>query len=438
MAFVSYDSYKNRIEKLAKFKNFVDKYKFLIMGVLAVILGGAAALMATKGMITTDIALSADTYTYGDSYTPTAGTAFLSDVGYEYSVQGSDEWTDKKPVKVGKYSVRAVSNKLIGKGYGTPVNYEILPAKINFEFKTNKTTSLVYGSKPAKSDYEYTGLVSSLGDTVNDIEFDYDYPDKVGEDVAVTLKTLDITGGGEDRSDCYEYDKPSANYTFEAKTVSFKIANVSETYNGKGFNVSGTPDENSKKQLVGSDKYDLTTQIAGGVTPKNWGDYAIELDTLKVLGENDKDITYRYNFSSKSNGTFTVEKRKVTVLSETEEWIYDGETHSNANYKITSGTVAEEQTLTATSNVSVTDVRDGIKPNELTYEILDSSNAPVTENYIITANTGTLKITPRTLTITTAGGEWEYDGTAHTGKEHTARELAEGKELKMVQKNGTK
>ena len=103
MAFVSYDSYKNRIEKLAKFKNFVVKYKFLIMGVLAVIIGGVSALMATKGMITEDIVL-ADTFTYGQSYAPTAASAFLSGVEYEYSLQGSDEWTDKKPVKVGKYS----------------------------------------------------------------------------------------------------------------------------------------------------------------------------------------------------------------------------------------------------------------------------------------------------------------------------------------------
>ena len=328
MAFVSYDSYKNRIEKLAKFKNFVVKYKFLIMGVLAVIIGGVSALMATKGMITEDIVL-ADTFTYGQSYAPTAASAFLSGVEYEYSLQGSDEWTDKKPVKVGKYSVRAVTDKVIGNGYGKTLNFEILPAEITFTFNNNVEASLTYGSDPSKSDYSYSGLVPAYGDSVRGVVFDYDYPEAVGEDVGVTLKKLDIRAGDEDRSECYVYKTPSTKYKFAAKSVSFKLADASETYDGKAFAISGKPDSYTQNLLVNGDKFVMNTKITDGsgaaVAPVNAGSYRIEPDgAIKVVDGSGKDVTYRYDVSSPVNGTFTVNRRHVTLLSETEEWIYDG------------------------------------------------------------------------------------------------------------------
>ncbi len=432
MAFVSYDSYKNRIEKLAKFKNFVVKYKFLIMGVLAVIIGGVSALMATKGMITEDIVL-ADTFTYGQSYAPTAASAFLSGVEYEYSLQGSDEWTDKKPVKVGKYSVRAVTDKVIGNGYGKTLNFEILPAEITFTFNNNGEASLTYGSDPSKSDYSYSGLVPAYGDSVRGVVFDYDYPEAVGEDVGVTLKKLDIRAGDEDRSECYVYKTPSTKYKFAAKSVSFKLADASETYDGKAFAISGKPDSYTQNLLVNGDKFVMNTKITDGsgaaVAPVNAGSYRIEPDgAIKVVDGSGKDVTYRYDVSSPVNGTFTVNRRPVTLLSETEEWIYDGLTHSNDKYKITSGSLADGQSIIATSTVSVTDVSDGTQYNALSYEIY-GNGTPVTDNYALTKNYGTLKVKACPLSITTAGDEWEYDGAAHPVTSYTAEGLVSGQTL---------
>ena len=62
---ISYDSYKNRIEKVAKVKAFVVRFKFLIIGVLAVLIAGVTALLATKGMVTVAMSLPAE-ITYGD------------------------------------------------------------------------------------------------------------------------------------------------------------------------------------------------------------------------------------------------------------------------------------------------------------------------------------------------------------------------------------
>ena len=437
MAFVSYDSYKNRIEKLAKFKNFVVRFKFLIIGVLAVIIGGISALLATKGMITADMTLSGDTFTYGQSYTPAGATAFLSDVNYEYALQGSDEWTDKKPVKVGKYSVRAVTDKVIGNGYGKTVNFEILPAEITFAFNNSGEATLVYGSAPAKSDYGFTGLVPAYGDSVKGAVFDYDYPEAVGEDVGVTLKKLDIRAGEEDRSDCYVYNTPSTTYKFAAKPVSFKLENVSETYNGKAFDIVGKSDAYTQSQLVGGDNYAFTTKITDGsgaaVTPVNAGGYFVALDgDIKVTDGSGKDVTYRYAISETVKGAFTVNKRPVTLLSETEEWTYDGLTHSNDKYRITSGSLADGQRITATSLVSVTDVSDGMRDNALNYEISDSTGTPVTENYVLTKNTGTVRVKPRPLSVTTKGGEWEYDGNSYTNEDYTVAGLANGQSVANV------
>lgn len=436
MAFVSYDSYKNRIEKLAKFKNFVVRFKFLIIGVLAVIIGGISALLATKGMITADMTLSGDTFTYGQSYSPAGATAFLSDVNYEYALQGSDEWTDKKPVKVGKYSVRAVTDKVIGNGYGKTVNFEILPAEITFAFNNNGEATLVYGSDPAKSDYSFTGLVPAYGDSVKGAVFSYDYPEAVGEDVGVTLTKLDIRAGEEDRSDCYVYNTPSTTYKFAAKPVSFKLENASETYNGKAFDIVGKPDAYTQSQLVGGDNYAFATKITDGsgaaVTPVNAGGYFIALDGDLKVTDGGKDVTYRYDISTPVSGAFTVNKRPVTLLSETDEWTYDGLTHSNDKYRITSGSLADGQRITATSLVSVTDVSDGMRDNALNYEISDSTGTPVTENYALTQNTGTVRVKPRPLTVTTKGGEWEYDGNSYTNEDYTVTGLANGQSVANV------
>ena len=58
---ISYDNYKNRIEKMAKVKRGLHKFRFLICGVLALIVGVTVGLMCAKGSYTSGMSLSAQT-----------------------------------------------------------------------------------------------------------------------------------------------------------------------------------------------------------------------------------------------------------------------------------------------------------------------------------------------------------------------------------------
>ena len=121
---ISYDQYENKIKKYAKFRSFMNRFKFLFIALFALIAGTVATLLALMGSFSGEIAIADSVY--GDSYDDPEGvTAFLSSVSYEYAREGSDEWSSEKPVKAGKYSVRAVSKKAIGKGHGKATTFEI-------------------------------------------------------------------------------------------------------------------------------------------------------------------------------------------------------------------------------------------------------------------------------------------------------------------------
>ena len=75
---ISYDSYKNRIEKVAKFKRFVFKFKFLFIGIFALIIAAITGLLVAKGSISGATVLSASEIYYGDAYEVTPASAFMS------------------------------------------------------------------------------------------------------------------------------------------------------------------------------------------------------------------------------------------------------------------------------------------------------------------------------------------------------------------------
>ncbi|MDE6373931.1 MAG: hypothetical protein K2L72_05460, partial [Clostridia bacterium] len=117
---ISYDNYKNRIEKLAKAKRIIHKFRFLIAGVLTLIIAVSVGLMLAKGSYMSATVLSAQNIDFNQPYEVTPAKAFLDSVRsqkIEYCAadengNASGEWSNEKPVKAGKYFARTVSPKL--------------------------------------------------------------------------------------------------------------------------------------------------------------------------------------------------------------------------------------------------------------------------------------------------------------------------------------
>jgi hypothetical protein len=176
-----------------------------------------------------------------------------------------------------------------------------------------------------------------------------------------------------------------------------------------------------------------------------WKDGIVGGEVESIINEQPIDIISAYGYSDVIDnyiiervfGTLTVTPRYITLTTGSGEWIYDGEVHSNtADTTITAtaghvddGGLAFGQDWNIVNYPTIRDVvwKDGIVgdeaesiSNEQPIEILsayDYSN--VINNYIIERVFGTLKVTPRYITVTTASGEWNFDGVEQTNTADT-------------------
>ena len=113
------------------------------------------------------------------------------------------------------------------------------------------------------------------------------------------------------------------------------------------------------------------------------------------------------------NGTLTVKKRSVTIVTEGHEWVYDGEAHSWGGHSVSEGSAYPLVSGHRTEVVSVTEITNvGESPvkNVLGIRIVDEDGNNVTQNYETDYEYGTLIITPRPIVVTAASGEKVYDG----------------------------
>ena len=139
-----YRDYESKILKLAKIKNTIYKFRFLIIAIISVIFAAVIALMATRGMVLNDLVLSRTQYEYGSPLGYSA-TFFMSQTGYEFCSIDGDEWEREVPTTVGKYKIRAFAKKTGGISYSAEKTFEITKTALSVEIEEN---SLTYGSKP--------------------------------------------------------------------------------------------------------------------------------------------------------------------------------------------------------------------------------------------------------------------------------------------------
>ena len=64
---ISYDTYQNKIKRVAAVKNFIVRFRALFISLFAALIALAAAFVFTKGIITQDVVLP-EKIVYGDDY----------------------------------------------------------------------------------------------------------------------------------------------------------------------------------------------------------------------------------------------------------------------------------------------------------------------------------------------------------------------------------
>ncbi len=418
---ISYDSYKNRIEKVAKVKAFVVRFKFLIIGVLAVLIAGVTALLATKGMVTVAMSLPAQ-ITYGDDYAPTEASAFLSSVSYEYALKGTDEWTEDKPLKVGKYLARTVTNQAFGKGYGDPVEFEITKKDAVLSINSDSVT---YGNDP---DCTLDGIVSKYGDRIVNVNGAYEMPEKDGN-FTIKYKTGKLTitdADGNDSSDCYSYEAAEKDILLTQRTINVKLDDIIHTYDGAP--VTQKPVISSVTQeTLGIEKDVIafsSSFMQNGMTvaaPENAGLYDIVIDSDSIrITKDAKDVTHLYSILPVTNATLTINRKNLTVKTDSLTETYDGREHTAESFD-SEGLVAGHTITPIGLPVSVKNA-DSV-PNMREFSVF-KGGADVTANYNVAEEWGTLTVKRRPVKITTADNEKIYDGAPLTSAGFTPEEFS--------------
>ena len=170
--------------------------------------------------------------------------------------------------------------------------------------------------------------------------------------------------------------------------------------------------------------YDGTTQdanLALVVKPTADGT-ALVLDTdyVAVFATNALVNAGDYNvkvvgigaWKDETNVTFTVAQRPVTFTGASDEKVYDGSALVKDAFATSDDGLVEGHTATATVTGGQTDV--GVSSNVVSAAVIkDANDVDVTANYAITYVDGELTVTPAAITITVAGWNGTYDGTAH-------------------------
>lgn len=134
---------------------------------------------------------------------------------------------------------------------------------------------------------------------------------------------------------------------------------------------------------------------------------------ITIYDENGFNITNNYNIIY-DLGTLTVRGLPLTISTASSQKNYDGETLSNSNWSLDSGTLLEGHSLFTIMNSEIT--YPGEIDNEIGVTITDQQGKNLTYIYEITYDLGKLTVHSLQLTIATETLEKNYDGTLLTSQ----------------------
>lgn len=170
--------------------------------------------------------------------------------------------------------------------------------------------------------------------------------------------------------------------------------------------------------------------------------------TLKIF-DGDEDVTFNYEFKN-NFGRLLVTPRKITLITESAEYIFDGEIHSAfGECKVSDKTPLAEGDYIGESYPYVSSASGstfirfvGTVANKMAANIYRGDNGEeCTSNYLITYAYGEITVVPRPITLMPTG-EWVYDGTPFSADtfvitEDSPYDIVEGNYIRSARTRGS-
>lgn len=396
-----YENYQRKITKLSAIKKWIKQHRISIIIAAAIVFALLVSFLSVKGIIYTAAEIP-ETITYGEKV-PFKAHALFGRVKYEYAQEGTDEWTPVAPRSVGKYQVRAKSNRIFGApNYSGVKVYKILPKAINIAVSPE---TFEYGERvPFSADLMYD-------DSIDCAFFHYEDLDNLIVKVTPDSGTLKIIDSkGVDVTSSYIINVFSSEVNFLKRAITVTVGSDTAVYDGTALAFDGS--EVSKGSLARGDNLLATfdkSRIDAGVTENT--------AEIKIASANGYNVTNLYDITVIS-GKLTVEKRPIYIETKSAQKMYDGQPLVEPNFKLSSETsLLSGHRLELLSGASPKNA--GTFENLLVFGVFDGEK-DVTNNYsFLFPESSKLKITPRTLTVKTESANKTYDGLPLTNKSYT-------------------
>jgi len=216
---------------------------------------------------------------------------------------------------------------------------------------------------------------------------------------------------GEDVTGNYAVNYAFGTLTVRKRPVDFVADSNSKIYDGRPLSAEPyviAAAENSGILTGLGHSWNL---FGGNTSITNVGAIVISFSVI-IKNEAGEDVTGNYDVRY-SFGMLTVQKRQITVLSESKTKTYDAMPLLGDAVMLKKGEIPSWHKLVATSLTSQTDV--GTVSNEFFVDIKDENEESVIDNYEVTLEYGNLTVTPYTVYVSTTTESFEYDATPHKG-----------------------
>ena len=276
---------------------------------------------------------------------------------------------------------------------------------------TEKTVSSFTINGVAGGNFEYnektytiTGMTASTGHT------------DVGEySVVLTGTPVVKDSDGNDASDLFNVTEVPGTMTITKRSVTLTSATEEKEYDGKALT--------NNTVTVGGDGFASGEGATYNVT-----------GTQTQVGFSTNSFTYTLNDNTKASnydittvpGTLTVKNRdakyEITVTAKSESVTYDGKLHTVSGFTAPLTYTFDGVSYTVsglTATVTGTDAGTYTVNVNGTAVVKDSEGKDVSDQFSVTSAAGTLTITKRSVTLTSATAEKDSDGTALTNSEVT-------------------
>ena len=236
----------------------------------------------------------------------------------------------------------------------------------------------------------------------------------------MTFEIVDAEGN--DVTDCYDLNVTPGKFTIKPRPINITTADKEFTYDGTAQFYEGCEADG----LVEGHVLSVTSHTE--ITNVTKGKVANKL-TVKVMnGETDVTANYYLPDENYTYGALTMLPRKITVTANGDTFTYDGAAHSSTEFAVAEpdGLVGgHEAAVIADTVKTLTTV--GKTDNEFAVAIM-ANGEPVTDNYEIAYDLGTLEVTKRKVKITTPTEEFVYDGKEHSSTDHANFVIGEGED----------